>query len=441
MLPAPPLDIRSGSAVVWTGKELVVWGGSVDPNIVVGVPPRNYQDGAAYNPSTGAWRPLSPSPLPASAETSVAAMTERGVVIVRGSETALWDPTTNQWRSLPDVPTSCARTCWRTGPVTDLTLVGDSLVSYSANAALDVRTGRWIQLPKPPRHFERFSATSTGHELIVIGGDSSFAPNTGALAYEPSVGAWRSLPTPPDLSQQAIAADWDGTRVVAVDYEMHAAAYDPDGNNWSALANVPARFSEWLPSLRSVGGKSIGTTAQAITVLGSNGVWTPVPYGEVPLGGTIEAPRVDGSTTGPRVVFDLGIDREQQRMTLAAIDLDRLATNPPRLQVGTASIAMPDGYALTESSYAQTGVKQTVDIRIGDWGSRSCEVSSTYGGGVQSEGKERVPVPMNTGVTDWYRRADGTHWETAATTTDLVVVQCSDAAYAEQLVRSVNLPT
>src|ERR1700722_12956712 len=51
-----PLEVRSQDAVVWTGSQLIVWGGEIAPKVVVG-------DGAAYAPDTNAWRVLPPAPI------------------------------------------------------------------------------------------------------------------------------------------------------------------------------------------------------------------------------------------------------------------------------------------------------------------------------------------------------------------------------------------
>jgi hypothetical protein len=59
-LPEPPRQLagRSGPAVAWTGRELVVWGGTSGQ----GASLRLYANGAAYDPKTGRWAPLPPAP-------------------------------------------------------------------------------------------------------------------------------------------------------------------------------------------------------------------------------------------------------------------------------------------------------------------------------------------------------------------------------------------
>ena len=55
-LPPAPITPRAGASVVWTGTELLVWGGESDDQTLHG-------DGAAYNPTTRRWRTLPPAPL------------------------------------------------------------------------------------------------------------------------------------------------------------------------------------------------------------------------------------------------------------------------------------------------------------------------------------------------------------------------------------------
>jgi Kelch motif protein len=435
VLASPPLAARSNSAVLWTGSELVIWGGTIEGSAAAGRE-SGADDGAAYDPSGRTWRRLAPSPLPASTDAPVAAMTERGVVVVRGSATALWDPETNEWRRFDDAPAGCTRQCWRTGPVSDLSLVGDRLVSYSADAALNLQTGRWSELPQPPRHFERFAAVATGDQLVVIGGNSALARNTEALAFDTSTSTWQQLPTPPKLNQQAIAADWDGTRVIAVDYGMHAVAYDPSSNEWSVLPNVPARFSEGTPRLDAGDGVTTAFMVSAIAVLDHRGVWVPVPYGPTPE--VSEAVSIETRASAQEhAIFAVGL--HQQQLIVVALDPGRLARPPAQLQVGLAATTIPDGFEVTASSYDDRGLSQTVRIAISNGHGKTCDLASTYGVQPDSAAGDLVPITVGDTTTQWYRNTDGTRWQAATSTSDTIEITCNNAALAEQIARSTNL--
>jgi hypothetical protein len=438
ILPAVPLDVRGDSAVVWTGLELVVWGGDVEAaNMGLPGPDRSYRDGAAYDPVQRSWRTLAPSPLPATTDTSVGVMTDGGVVFARGSATAIWAPATNTWRRLGNVPAWCNQRCWRTGPVRDLSLVGDSVLSYSARASLDVRTGRWSKLPKPPERFERFSVVSTGRLLIVIGGDSALVPNTRAVAYDIKTRTWTELGTPPGLSQQAVVADWDGERVVAVSYDMDAATYEPDTGRWTALPSVPARFYEWYPFLRSAAGESVAFMAATIAVLDRNGIWVPVPYGDVPRGliAVVDTRSDRHARARSSTVFALGFD-DDRRLVLAGVDLNRLVEHPAVVQVGVASVTIPEGYTLAATSYEGSAASVSTLVRLDHSTGDRCVVSSTYGRVPDAQGKQVVSIPMRASSANWYRTTGGTEWETAVTTTDVVSIKCARPDLAEELVRS-----
>ncbi len=56
VLPAGQLDQREQAAVIWTGRQLVYWGGASHP------PVRAHADGAAFNSDTNQWATLPPPP-------------------------------------------------------------------------------------------------------------------------------------------------------------------------------------------------------------------------------------------------------------------------------------------------------------------------------------------------------------------------------------------
>ncbi|MDT3442750.1 hypothetical protein [Pseudofrankia sp. BMG5.37] len=114
-LPPAPIESRTGAVAVWTGKELVVWGGSRElaprPD---GQRTQVFTDGAAYDPSTRAWTVLPPVSVPASL-VPVKAVAASGKVVIwaqaegRGSDpaegrTLVYDPATRQWTVAPGPP-------------------------------------------------------------------------------------------------------------------------------------------------------------------------------------------------------------------------------------------------------------------------------------------------------------------------------------------------
>ena len=93
--PAPIPDI--GAALVWTGTELIVWGGIADDPS---------QEGAAFDPAAGTWRQIAPPPDGV----------RPGMVLWTGTEMLVWsdgtpdtasaayDPVNDTWRLIADPP-------------------------------------------------------------------------------------------------------------------------------------------------------------------------------------------------------------------------------------------------------------------------------------------------------------------------------------------------
>jgi hypothetical protein len=103
-LPKAPIAPRSEYTAVWTGKEMIVWGGYSNMT--------QYRDGAAYNPQTRTWTKIAASPL-VGQDLPMSVWTGKDMLIFGGSGTsgssadgAAYDPATNTWRKLAPIPRS-----------------------------------------------------------------------------------------------------------------------------------------------------------------------------------------------------------------------------------------------------------------------------------------------------------------------------------------------
>jgi N-acetylneuraminic acid mutarotase len=104
VLAPAPISGRYRHHAVWTGSEMIVWGGEVGPS--------QQSDGAAYDPATDTWRRLPPSPLAGRHWASVV-WTGREMIVWGGYDNehafgdgAAYDPNMNRWRVLPAAPIS-----------------------------------------------------------------------------------------------------------------------------------------------------------------------------------------------------------------------------------------------------------------------------------------------------------------------------------------------
>jgi hypothetical protein len=150
-LPAAPIAARVDAATVWTGREMIVWGGQTSSLQLRG-------DGAAYQPSSHSWQLLPPGPL--SPRISPTAVWSAGRLVMWGGSTAqpqdrmydgaTYDPTTRSWTSMPAAPIQAYQwiQAFSTGAtVTFLATTGRSDPSAIHAYSYDVATNTWTTLP------------------------------------------------------------------------------------------------------------------------------------------------------------------------------------------------------------------------------------------------------------------------------------------------------
>jgi hypothetical protein len=248
-----PLFHRDNAAQVWTGTELVVWGGDPDGD-----------SGAAYDPDADTWRAIAPAPVPARCQ-GATAWTGREVLIWgracnlspgspdggSGHATAgvAYDPAADRWRLLPPSPLvarALTMSVWTGSEWIVVNPVGPA-------AGFDPVANRWRLLAAPPRTFAAVSGHWTGREILVLGtGIAKEGPSaTGAsfqhwaATFDPAENRWREFPAPP--LELAATGVWDGRRLIAWDQNLRAATLDPAGGGWKRVADLPVDFTDCSP--------------------------------------------------------------------------------------------------------------------------------------------------------------------------------------------------
>jgi hypothetical protein len=228
-IPSGPLEARALAASAWTGTELLVWGGwsgMSGPEFVEGF----FDDGAAFDPASGRWRPLPPAPVTARAPLSV----------WTGQELLLWGTSLR----VEDRP--------RDG------------------AAYNPATETWRMIPEAPIELTDATAVWTGKEMIVFGaalccGNDPETKTAIGAAYDPSTDTWRRIPNS-TLSPQASTAAWTGEDVIAWDYLNDSAGYDPITDSWRSLPRVPLDDAECPPQSAAAGGYVLGDYCGGLTL-------------------------------------------------------------------------------------------------------------------------------------------------------------------------------
>lgn len=307
--PMPMVGEGFGHTAVWTGSEMIVWGGS-NRGIYLNT-------GARYDPSTDAWTPISNlgAPSPRLRHTAIWTGTE---MIVWGGYYALdtggrYNPVTDTW-----VPTSTVNApsgryyhsmIW-TGTEM-ITWGGYNGNELNSGGRYNPGTDSWTatSMTNAPEPRTGHSATWTGTEMIVWGGSDSTFFNNG-FRYNPVTDVWILIsnvnaPEP----RGGHSAIWSGSELIIwgganhTSYFNTGARYSPATNSWIPLSivNSPSARSAaatvWTGTEMIIWG-GVGcpdppTDCSSATLLSSGGVYNPTndswvetekigaPYGRV----------------------------------------------------------------------------------------------------------------------------------------------------------------
>ncbi|MDP8937331.1 MAG: hypothetical protein M3O23_06335 [Actinomycetota bacterium] len=299
---AAPLSGRFLPAMVWTGREMLVWGGAGCQGGCAGRDLQPRGDGAAYDPSTDTWRPMPPSPLTARMG-PLAVWSGRELLVWGGmdgerfvADGAAFDPVTNRWRLLPSSPL-VGRFAAPPGTVaqvpgvwtgTEMLVWGQGAgvdspgADLPAGAAYDPAADRWRLLAPSPVAPRIAVPVWTGREMVVWGGQSGPRYFDDGAAYDPAADRWRPLPAAP-LAARFTFAVWSGAQMLVWGGESSdrafddGAAYDPAADRWRPLARSPMAerrgFAQiWTGEEMVVWG---GAPSAGAAVLGTGAAYDP----------------------------------------------------------------------------------------------------------------------------------------------------------------------
>lgn len=248
-LPEAPLEGRSDPSGVWTGSEFIVWGGSSGTKVDGSV----YADGAAYSPADDSWRSIAPAPLAARSR-HAAAWTGREMIVWGGTERrhgigglldgAAYDPATDEWRPIAPAPVGSDRSYARTAVVGDLVVFAGGTgptTNLGASTVLvyDTAGDTWTEYESS---VDVFAVTSLGSDLVLAGGRAAGPYLMQFVRFDPRSGAERPLPAFPvqDSAQWVGLASSDGHLLAAVTTMegTTVAVLDQASGKWTAESTV-----------------------------------------------------------------------------------------------------------------------------------------------------------------------------------------------------------
>jgi N-acetylneuraminic acid mutarotase len=252
--PAP----RDSHTAVWTGSEMIVWGGGNSTGYL--------NSGGRYNPVTDSWAATSSTNAPEGRDGPTAVWTGSEMIVWGGAAVTFvntggrYNPNTDSWAatSTTNAPTGrLSHTVVWTGA--EMVVWGgyywDGDYHYfQSGGRYNPSTDSWVatSITNPPEARGFHTGVWTGSEMIVWGGyDGSSYWNTGGK-YNPLTDSWTTTDTTSAPSgRQLHTAVWSGSEMIiwggtGVSGNVRTGGqYDPMTNSWTATTTIEA------PSARS----------------------------------------------------------------------------------------------------------------------------------------------------------------------------------------------
>jgi N-acetylneuraminic acid mutarotase len=248
---------RGGHTAVWTGSEMLVWGGSEDGTL---------GSGSRYDPQSDSWTSIpQDANVPQSRSGHTAVWTGTEMIIWGGAhlECSLgicinydlgdggrFNPVTNSWTTVRTTMPRTGHTAIWTGSV--MIVYGGIGQAYDTGATYNPANDGWDGIASPLKGRYQHTAVWTGNEMIIWGGWGIQTYGDGAR-YSPSSGTWvgmlagNTTPEGRSLSRAVWTGNemivWGGRHIVELNT---GGRYDPATNTWTPTStgvDVPtARF-------------------------------------------------------------------------------------------------------------------------------------------------------------------------------------------------------
>lgn len=236
---------RSGHSAVWTGSEMIVWGGS--PGFV-----SRTATGSRYDPATDTWMPIESAGAPGARNLPAAIWTGEHMIVWGGrwpgTGGGRYDPVSDSWSGISSFGAPSDRS--------DHTVIwtGSQMIVWGGRshapattlgngAAYTPATNQWASLPGSgaPSPRQQHSAIWTGGAMIVWGGTSGTETDSPLLGdgarYVPGSG-WSAVAS--TAPRRMHSAAWTGSEMLVYGdgdgVSHYGERYDPIFNQWSPMA-------------------------------------------------------------------------------------------------------------------------------------------------------------------------------------------------------------
>jgi N-acetylneuraminic acid mutarotase len=240
---------RGGHSAVWTGSEMIVWGGGW------------INTGARYNPGSDSWVTVSTTNAPTGRSGHTAVWTGTQMVIWGGfngssylNTGGIYNPSTNTWTATSTTNAPVARD-YHAGVWTGTQMIvwGGSGANYNhlnTGGRYNPTINSWTSTTtvNAPSARELHTAVWTGGEMIIWGGSANdnFNSNTGGR-YNPLTDTWVTTGTTnAPAGRYYHTAVWDGSEMIvwggqtSSGFVNTGGRYNPSTNHWTATSTINA---------------------------------------------------------------------------------------------------------------------------------------------------------------------------------------------------------
>lgn len=244
---------RNWHSTVWTGSEMIVWGGYSAAGVL--------DTGARYNPASNSWTTISTVGAPSPRQRSVAVWTGTEMIVWSGYDNgnyfddgARYNPATNTWSAMSSVSSPDARSLASAVWTGTEMIVWGGYSGYTLNSGgrYNPTTNTWaatsIGAGVPSARYLN-SYVWTGSEMIIWGGDTGFGYTKTGARYNPGTNSWTTTSTGANspVAARETSAVWTGTEMIvwggytsSYTNTDGGARYNPTTNSWTAMSNSGA---------------------------------------------------------------------------------------------------------------------------------------------------------------------------------------------------------
>ncbi len=286
---------RNGHTAVWTGSEMIVWGGNDLHN--------NLKTGGRYNPSTDIWTPINTTNAPSPRSGHTAVWTGNQMIIWGGSPPVntggRYDPGTNSWTATSTTNAPASRyghTAVWTGNQMIVWGGVDETSNYSnTGGRYNPITNSWTPTSTTNAPDPRLSHTAvwTGTAMIIWGGDNGGSSFRTGGKYFPSTDTWLATTmTNAPQGRSVFTAVWTGHEMIVwggfggSGYLGTGGRYNPGANSWTATSTTNAPTGRDAHTAVWSGSEMIVWGGQDPGLLNSGGRYNPTSNSWIPTGKT-----------------------------------------------------------------------------------------------------------------------------------------------------------